>query len=96
MDAFLETPRVALRRFADTDADAALLVELDSDPEVTRFTGPGFGTVGAYRDRIRTVWLPYYARTWNWATGCGGRRGAAGWRRRCRGSWCGSGLRTRG
>ncbi len=59
---FLETPRLVLRRFTDTDADGALLLELDSDPEVMRYIGPfGLGSVEAYRERIRTVWLPYYA-----------------------------------
>lgn len=58
----LETDRLRLRGFADSDADAHLLFELDSDPEVMRFIGPfGLPTVEAYRERIRTVWLPYYA-----------------------------------
>jgi RimJ/RimL family protein N-acetyltransferase len=54
-----DTPRLSFRRFADTDADAALLLELDSDPEVMRFIGPvGLPDVAAYRERVRTVWLP--------------------------------------
>jgi len=58
----LETERLRLRGFTDTDADARLLFELDSDPEVMRFIGPfGMPTIDAYRERIRTVWLPYYA-----------------------------------
>jgi RimJ/RimL family protein N-acetyltransferase len=58
----LETPRLRLRGFTDTEADARFLFELDSDPEVMRYIGPfGLPTVEAYRDRIRTVWLPYYA-----------------------------------
>lgn len=57
----LETKRLRLRGFTDTDADARLLFELDSDPEVMRFIGPfGLPTIDAYRERIRTVWLPYY------------------------------------
>jgi RimJ/RimL family protein N-acetyltransferase len=57
----LETDRLRLRGFTDCDADAHLLFELDSDPEVMRFIGPfGLPTVEAYRERIRTVWLPYY------------------------------------
>jgi RimJ/RimL family protein N-acetyltransferase len=56
----LETARLALRRF--TEADAELLFELDSDPEVMRYIGPyALPDVEAYRDRIRSVWLPYYA-----------------------------------
>ena len=58
----LETERLRLRGFADCDEDAHLLFDLDSDPEVMRYIGPFRGpTVEAYRDRIRTVWLPYYA-----------------------------------
>lgn len=57
----LDTDRLRLRGFSDCDADAQLLFELDSDPEVMRFIGPyGLPTVEAYRDRLRTVWLPYY------------------------------------
>lgn len=55
----LETARLRLRRFTDTDADAALVFELDSDPEVMRYIGPyRFPDVAAYRERIRTAWLP--------------------------------------
>jgi RimJ/RimL family protein N-acetyltransferase len=62
-DVILETERLMLRRFADTDADAELLFELDSDPEVMRYIGPfGLPSVAAYRERIRTYWQPYYAR----------------------------------
>lgn len=62
MDVFLETERLILRRFTDTDEDASLLFELDSDPEVMRYIGPfTLGSIEAYRERIRTFWLPYYA-----------------------------------
>jgi [ribosomal protein S5]-alanine N-acetyltransferase len=58
----LETDRLTLRRFTDTDADGRLLFELDSDPEVMRFIGPfRLPNVEAYRERIRTVWLPQCA-----------------------------------
>jgi [ribosomal protein S5]-alanine N-acetyltransferase len=58
---FLETERLRLRGFMDTESDAQLLFELDSDPEVMRYIGPfAMPTVEAYRERIRTVWLPYY------------------------------------
>jgi RimJ/RimL family protein N-acetyltransferase len=67
-DIFLETPRLVLRRFTDIDADAELLVELDSDPEVMRHIGPFRFTAAEYRERIRTAWLPHYARP---ARGCG-------------------------
>jgi RimJ/RimL family protein N-acetyltransferase len=57
----LETDRLTLRRFADTAADADLLFDLDSDPEVLRYVGPGHATAGEYRDKIRTQFLPSYA-----------------------------------
>jgi RimJ/RimL family protein N-acetyltransferase len=58
----LETERLRLRGFTDSDADAELLFELDSDPEVMRFIGPfRLPDVEAYRERIRTFWLPYYS-----------------------------------
>jgi RimJ/RimL family protein N-acetyltransferase len=61
MHVFLETERLLLRRFAPDDA--GLLLELDGDPEVMRYIGP-FGLPGreAYRERIETVYLPYYER----------------------------------
>jgi [ribosomal protein S5]-alanine N-acetyltransferase len=62
MHIFLETDRLILRRFTDTDEDGALLFEVDSDPEVMRYIGPfTLGGIEAYRERIRTYWLPYYA-----------------------------------
>lgn len=61
MHVLLETDRLILRRFTDTDADAALLLELDSDPEVMHYIGPfGLGSVQAYRERIRKNWFAYY------------------------------------
>jgi RimJ/RimL family protein N-acetyltransferase len=54
----LETERLTLRRFADTEADADLLVELDSDPEVMRYLSPIGGrhrpSAAEYRARIRS------------------------------------------
>lgn len=61
MQVFLETERLILRRF--TEDDAAHLFELDSDPEVMRYIGPhALPNVEAYRQRITTRFLPYYAR----------------------------------
>jgi RimJ/RimL family protein N-acetyltransferase len=55
----LETERLSIRRFTDTDADAERAFELDSDPEVMRYIGPfTVPNAAAYRERIRTVWLP--------------------------------------
>ena len=60
-DVLLETDRLRLRRFTDSDADAALLFDLDSDPEVMRYIGPNtVGSVAEYRERLRTIWLPQY------------------------------------
>ena len=57
----LETERLVFRRFTDTDADASLLLDLNSDPEVMRYLGPfGGDSVEAYREHIR-LWLPYYS-----------------------------------
>lgn len=55
----LDTARLALRRFADTDADAQLLFDLDADPEVMRYIGhSALPTVAAYRDHLRGRILP--------------------------------------
>ena len=60
MTTVLETDRVALRQF--TEADAASLFMLDSDPEVMRYIGPySLPDEAAYRERIRTYFQPYYA-----------------------------------
>ncbi|MBX9584798.1 MAG: GNAT family N-acetyltransferase [Gemmataceae bacterium] len=60
-DSFLETDRLTLRRFADADADAALLVDLDSDPEVIRYVGRSrLAAAEAYREHIRNRFLPLY------------------------------------
>ena len=56
----LATDRLVLRRFADTEDEARLLFELDRDPEVTRYTGPGHATVGEYRDKICNEFLARY------------------------------------
>jgi RimJ/RimL family protein N-acetyltransferase len=61
MDVFLETERLRLRRL--TDSDVENLVELDSDPEVMRYTTGGKPTS---RHAIETGFLPaflvYYQR----------------------------------
>jgi RimJ/RimL family protein N-acetyltransferase len=53
MSAFLETERLVLRPF--TEADVALLVTLDSDPDVMRFINGGRPTS---RDEIEARTLP--------------------------------------
>ena len=62
MEVFLETERLLLRRFTESDAD--LLFELDSDPEVVRYANPG-GKTTPYeeiRHRILPRFLSYYER----------------------------------
>lgn len=59
MDVLLTTPRLTLRRF--TEVDAPLLFDLDRDPDVTRYTGPGHDTVTEYAAKVRDQFVPYYA-----------------------------------
>jgi RimJ/RimL family protein N-acetyltransferase len=60
----LLTDRLILRDI--TEADAELLFELDSDPEVMRYIGPRPGPdVASYRERIRTVYVPVQAHPWH-------------------------------
>lgn len=60
----LLTPRLILRDI--TEADAALLFELDSDPEVMRYIGPRPASdVAGYRDRTRTVYMPQQEHPWH-------------------------------
>ena len=60
--AFLETPRLRLRRFTVEDAD--LLVALDSDPEVMFFINAGVPTSREeVVDRILPAFLGYHERS---------------------------------
>lgn len=59
MAVLLSTPRLTLRQFRG--GDAQLIFDLDRDPAVTRFTGPGHKTVEEYRLKIVNQILPYYA-----------------------------------
>lgn len=63
MRAPIRTERLVLRDV--TEADAELLVELDSDPEVMRYVSAR-PTVGPaeYAARARTVYLPLQAHAW--------------------------------
>jgi RimJ/RimL family protein N-acetyltransferase len=61
MKVFLETERLILRQFTEDDADN--LRALDSDPDVMRYIGPfALADREAYRERIRTVYIAYYAK----------------------------------
>jgi ribosomal-protein-alanine N-acetyltransferase len=60
----LFTDRLILRDIVE--ADAELLFDLDSDPEVMRYIGPRLlPDVSSYRDRIRTVHVPRQAHPWH-------------------------------
>jgi [ribosomal protein S5]-alanine N-acetyltransferase len=60
----LLTDRLILRDI--TEADAELLFDLDSDPEVMRYIGPRPSpNVAGYRERTRTVFVAYHAHPWH-------------------------------
>jgi RimJ/RimL family protein N-acetyltransferase len=60
----LHTDRLTLRDI--TEADAGLLFDLDSDPEVMRYIGPRPAPdLASYRDRTRTVYVPLQAHPWH-------------------------------
>jgi RimJ/RimL family protein N-acetyltransferase len=60
----LLTDRLLLRDI--TEADAGLLFDLDSDPEVLRYIGPRpAADVAAYAERTRTVYVPLQAHPWH-------------------------------
>jgi RimJ/RimL family protein N-acetyltransferase len=58
MRVFLETERLQLRRFTESDL-ASLLHDLDGDPEVMRFINGGRPMP---REVIRTKTLPHFLR----------------------------------
>jgi ribosomal-protein-alanine N-acetyltransferase len=60
----LLTDRLILRDI--TEADAELLFDLDTDPEVMRYLGARPATeVRAYLERTRTVYVPMQAHPWH-------------------------------
>ncbi|MPZ98616.1 MAG: GNAT family N-acetyltransferase [Dehalococcoidia bacterium] len=61
MHMFLQTERLILRRL--TEADADLLCDLDSDPEVMRYLNGGLPTpADVMRHEILPAWLRHYER----------------------------------
>jgi RimJ/RimL family protein N-acetyltransferase len=61
MRVVLETERLQLRHF--TEADAESLLHMEREPDVLRYVGRRpLPDVDAYRNKIRSVFLPYYAR----------------------------------
>lgn len=53
MALILTTPRLSLREFEDTEADAAHLVRLNDNPNVTRYVGEGPVTLAEARAIVR-------------------------------------------
>jgi RimJ/RimL family protein N-acetyltransferase len=61
MKVVLETERLLLRHLTESDADA--LLDVESEPDVLRHAGrKPLPDADAYRRRIQSVFLPYYAR----------------------------------
>jgi RimJ/RimL family protein N-acetyltransferase len=58
------TRRLVLRDVVEEDA--ALLLDLDSDPEVVRYVGtPPTLDLAAYRDRIQSTFIPWQSHPWH-------------------------------
>ena len=66
MHVYLETERLVLRQFTESDADN--LFDLDGDPEVMRYLTGGAGTP---RDVIRDIVLPAFLRSYEGLDGFG-------------------------
>jgi RimJ/RimL family protein N-acetyltransferase len=66
----LETPRLILRRFTDTDADASLIYDLNNDTEVLKYLHePILQDVANAKEILRNIILPQYAfNLGRWAT----------------------------
>jgi ribosomal-protein-alanine N-acetyltransferase len=63
MNIILQTPRLILRRFTDSDADAELVFHLNSDPEVLKYLHePLLTNTNHAREIIRTIILPQYGK----------------------------------
>ena len=59
MKVVLETERLFLRQFVEEDAAALLQMELE--PDVLKYVGrKPLADVEAYRNKIRTIYLPFY------------------------------------
>lgn len=59
MNVVIETERLLLRTF--TIEDAALIYELNSDPEVTRYTGDPIDSIEKAKEVLEKTILPQYA-----------------------------------
>ena len=61
MQIILQTPRLILRRFTNSDEDAALLLKLNSDPEVLKYLHePVLQSLQQAKEIISNIILPQY------------------------------------
>ena len=61
MHIILQTSRLILRRFTDSDADAAFILELNSNAEVLKYLHePLLQDEGHARTILQTIILPHY------------------------------------
>lgn len=70
MHIILETPRLILRRFTNSDADADLILQLNSDPEVLKYLHePILQDTAQAREILQNIILPQYQKNiGRWAT----------------------------
>ncbi len=70
MHIILETPRLILRRFTSSEADAALIFELNRDPEVLKYLHePALQDTHHAMEILNTIILPQYEiNLGRWAT----------------------------
>lgn len=61
MHIILQTPRLIFRRFTDSDADAALIFELNSNAEVLKYLQePMLQDIAHAKEILQTIILPQY------------------------------------
>ena len=81
MHIILETPRLLLRQFTDSDEDAALMFELNSDAEVLKYLHePPLQNKNQAKEIIRNIILPQYKNNLGrWAVHLKDRNEFIGW-----------------
>jgi [ribosomal protein S5]-alanine N-acetyltransferase len=81
MHIILETPRLILRRFTNSDADAGLILELNSDPEVLKYLHePPLQDLNQAREILQHIILPQYEiNMGRWATHLKDQKKFIGW-----------------
>lgn len=70
MHIIIETPRLILRRFTNSQADAGLVLQLNSDPEVLKYLHePILQDINQAREILQNIILPQYEKNMGrWAT----------------------------